>query len=322
MRGSHPQVCRTSQPQLVVGTTVDFKRRGYVMELLKLTPIEFSKMAKLVYERAGIHLPDTKLTLLSNRLRRRLRELKLASFGDYYRLLCNPVKCDEELPHFLSAITTNETYFFRNDNLWKFFRGRWIPEMIERRKLKRPKSIRLWSAASSSGEEAYTAAICLREDLSDFNAWNVTLVGSDISQRVLKGAAAGEYNSYAVSKMSKFMLHKWFDHKNSVYLIKPELRKMVTFQFHNLRDPNPSAPFDLVFLRNVLMYFDLAMKQRVLQNVAKAIVPGGYLVVGDVDPIRNSAELNQVLKLDYNGPNVYRKPERCKTAAAMAMVGS
>ncbi len=291
------------------------------MELQKLTPIEFSKMAKLIYERTGIHLPDTKMTLLSNRLRRRLRALELASFRDYHRLLCDPAKCDEELPHFLSAITTNETYFFRNENLWKFFRGRWIPEIVERWKLKRPKSIRIWSAASSSGEEAYTAAICLREDLPDFNAWNVTVVGSDISQRVLNGAGTGEYNSYAVAKMPKFLLNKWFDHKNGVYVIKPELRKMVTFQFHNLRDPNPNAPFDLVFLRNVLMYFDLAMKRRVLVNVSKALVPGGYLVVGDVDPIRNTAELNEALKLDYNGPNLYRKPEPCKTAAA-ATVGS
>ena len=286
------------------------------MELAKLTPAEFSKIAKLIYERTGIHLPDSKLTLLSNRLRRRLRSLQLDGFLDYYKLLRDPARCDDELPHFLSAVTTNETYFFRNDALWRFFREKWIPEIVERKRDTQGKSIRIWSAASSSGEEAYTAALCLREGLKDFGSWDVRVIGSDISRRILDRAKAAEYNDYAVAKMPPALLKKWFSEKDGTFSLKAEIRAMVSFQFHNLRDAFPNGRFDLVFLRNVLMYFDTAMKLKVLNTVTQSLAPGGHLYVGDVDPIRNTPELYQALTLDHKGPNLYQKPGPVTKSAA------
>lgn len=283
-------------------------------ELVKLTESEFERLAKLVYERTGIDLPPSKLTLLSNRLRRRLRILELGGFKEYYDLLRDPKRSEDELPHFLSAVTTNETYFFRNEALWKFFRGTWLPELVKRKTAKKNLSIRIWSAASSSGEEAYTAAICLCEDLGERSRWQITLMGSDISQRVLDRARAGEFNDYAVSRVPAPTMQKWFTKSNDLYQLKNEVRKLVTFQFHNLRDPFPQGNFDLVFLRNVLMYFDTEMKKRVLSNVTRALAVGGHLVVGDVDPIRQTPELHQSLMLDYAGPNLYRKPEPAMTA--------
>lgn len=279
------------------------------MELVKLTPEEFKQIAKIIYARTGIHLPDSKLTLLSNRLRRRLRALQLETFGDYYRLLRNERKCQDELPHFLSAVTTNETYFFRNEHLWKYFCEEWIPGIVERKGGSATKSIRIWSAASSSGEEAYTAAMCLREGIPYIDSWRVNVIGSDISQRILDRAKRGEYNDYAVSRTSRERLGMWFDTEDKIYRLKPVIRKMASFQFHNLRDPFPNARFDLIFLRNVLMYFDVTMKKQALRTVFDALVPGGHLVVGDVDPIRNRPELNEVLKLNYLGPNLYQKPD-------------
>lgn len=292
------------------------------MELAKLTPAEFSKISKLIYERTGICLPETKITLLSNRLRRRLRTLQLDGFMDYYKLLRDPARCDAELPHFLSAVTTNETYFFRNDSLWRFFKEKWIPEIVDCKRNKPGKSIRIWSAASSSGEEAYTAALCLREELRDFSAWKINVIGSDISQRILDSAKAGEYNDYAVAKVPPVLLKKWFSLKDGTYFLKPEIRNLASFQFHNLRDAFPNARFDLVFLRNVLMYFDTAMKLKVLRNVSQALVPGGYLYVGDVDPIRNTPELNEALTLDYKGPNLYQKPGLAAKGAESCMAQS
>lgn len=285
------------------------------MELVTLTPKEFRDLTALIYERTGIHLPETKLTLLSNRLRRRLRALGLKSFGEYHTLIRDEAKCQEELPHFLSAVTTNETYFFRNTNLWEFFRNTWIPELVSKKK-GGARSIRIWSAASSSGEEAYTAAICLLADLPDVKQWRISVVGTDISQRMLDRAQVAEYNDYAVSKTSKSMLVKWFDKRDGVYALKPEVRKLASFHIHNLRDPFPDARLDMVFLRNVLMYFDMPMKQRVLQNVARALAPGGYMIVGDVDPVRHTPELNQSVDLEYCGPNVYRKPLHSREPAA------
>mgnify|MGYP001588630472 FL=1 len=272
-------------------------------------------MAKLVYERTGIHLPETKSTMLSNRLRKRLRELKIESYDAYYELLKDPARCEEELPNFLSAVTTNETYFFRNEALWKFFEDQWIPDMVERRKNSPSKTLALWSAASSSGEEAYTAAICLRERLPAVAAWKINIVGTDISEKVLARARSGCYNDYAVSRMPAERREKWFNAEDGSYVLKPSVRDMVSFRSHNLRDPFTAGKFDLVFLRNVLMYFDTPMKLRVLQNVTAALAPGGKLFVGDVDPIRNTRELNAALTLNYAGPNLYEKPERTAVAA-------
>lgn len=291
------------------------------VELVKLTTAEFERLAKLVYERTGIHLPDSKLTLLSNRLRRRLRILNLNGFGDYYDLLRDPRRCEDELPHFLSAVTTNETYFFRNEALWKYFRGTWLPQLIKKKAARKLSTIRIWSAASSSGEEAYTAAICLCDDLPDRAKWNVTVIGSDISQRVLDKARSGEFNDYAVSRVAPATMQKWFTQTNDVYRLKDDVRNLVKFQFHNLRDAFPHGNFDLVFLRNVLMYFDNEMKKTVLLNVTKALAPGGHLVVGDVDPIRQTPELHQSLTLDYAGPNLYQKPETVKASVAVAARG-
>lgn len=278
------------------------------MNLIKLTTKEFERMAKLILDRTGIHLPESKLSLLSNRLRRRLRELGLDTFQEYHDLLLNPAKYKVELPHFLSAVTTNETYFFRNENLWKFIRGTWIPETVARKAKAGARTLRVWSAASSSGEEAYTIGICLQEDIPDFAEWRIQITGSDISDRVLQQARNAEFNDYALSKTTPQLTKKWFESCNGVYTLSKAIRKMVTFQYHNLRDAFPEKNFDLVFLRNVLMYFDTPMKLKVLETVTNALAVGGILVVGDVDPIRNTPELNQALTLEYAGPNLYMKP--------------
>ena len=136
------------------------------MELLRLTEDEFDRIAKVVYDKTGIYLSPEKRAMLSNRLRKRLRALGLPAFEDYYRLISSKQGVEEELPHFLSAVTTNETYFFRNDTLWKFFVEELIPHFVETCGTRR--SLRIWSAASSTGEEAYTTAIALRERLPQF----------------------------------------------------------------------------------------------------------------------------------------------------------
>ena len=271
---------------------------------VKLTESEFKKMAKLIYDRTGIFLPESKLSLLSNRLRRRLRALKLETFTDYYTLLCDAARCEDELPFFLSAVTTNETYFFRNPNLWNFFRDTWIKSIANRSN----KTVRIWSAASSSGEEAYTSAICLRECLPKVSDWKVTIVGTDISQNMLTKAREAVYNDYAVSKIEPSSLRRWFRKVDENYQLRDEITSMVNFQFHNLRDPMKGGPFDFVFLRNVLMYFDNPMKITVIKNVTDSTKTGGNVYVGDVDPIRSTPELRENIELDYCGPNLYEKP--------------
>ncbi|MFN0136598.1 MAG: CheR family methyltransferase [Phycisphaerae bacterium] len=277
------------------------------MDLIKLSPEQFKRFAKLVYDRTGIDLPEAKQTLLANRLRRRLRALNLASFDDYYKLMCEPAGCEEELPNFLSAVTTNETYFFRNSRLWEMFRKGWIPQFVEQKKGK-ARTFRLWSAAASSGEEAYTAAIVLRESLPEPNSWQVQIIGTDISKNVLDKAKEGVYNDYAVSQMPREQVLRWFELENGNFRVKDEAKKLVKFQFHNLRESLAQPGFDVVLLRNVLMYFDTPMKQATLKNVQAGVAPGGLLFVGDVDPVRVSSELREAITLEEGPPGVYLRP--------------
>lgn len=285
------------------------------MLLQKLTERQFKAIAGLVYEKTGIHLEDRKLGLLSNRLRRRLKALNMSDFEEYYRYIKSDKGFKEEEPHFLSAVTTNETYFFRNDQLWKYISGELVDYFVQRKKAGR-KSIRVWSAASSSGEEAYTCAIVLRELLPDFKSWDVKIIGSDISNKVLDKAKAAVYNDYAVSKTSPERIKRWFTHKDGAYQLKNEIRSMVEFRFHNLRESMAGGKFDLIMLRNVLMYFDVTMKKRVIDVVTEALAPHGRLIVGDVDPIRTISELAKHMTLDYIRPGVYGYPSTTGTAAA------
>lgn len=274
---------------------------------LQLTEGEFARMARMVYDRTGIHLPVEKRAMLSNRLRKRLRALNMDSFAPYFEVLKSKEGCEEELPHFLSAVTTNETYFFRNEQLWEYLGKELIPTLAASRG-SRNGTMRFWSAASSSGEEAYTLAIVLRETIPDASRASVTIIASDISERMLEKAGGGIYNDYAVAKMAPALVKKYFEKKEAAYHLIDEVRRMVRFQFHNLRDPFPNGKFDVVFLRNVLMYFDNAMKIRVLANITDALAPGGRLIVGDVDPIRTVAELSAAMTLEYERPGVYVKP--------------
>jgi chemotaxis methyl-accepting protein methylase len=276
------------------------------LELEQLTESQFKKISKFVYDRTGIYLGDEKLSLLSNRLRKRVRALSLDGFDAYYALLATGD--DEEMTHFLSAVTTNETYFFRNDRLWDYIRDELVPALKAEKEKGATRTLRFWSAASSTGAEAYTLAIVLKDALK--GGWDAKIIGSDISERVLNMAREAVYDSYAVNRIEANKRRAYFKHDKETdrYHLREEIRDMVRFEFHNLRDPYRKMQFDVVFLRNVMMYFDLPMKRRVLANVENAIRPGGYLVIGDVDPMRDGSGLRDDCTLEYVRPSLYRKP--------------
>lgn len=278
-----------------------------MIELQTLTTDEFARFAKLVYSRTGIHLAPEKLGMLSNRLRKRLKALNLPDFEAYFKLMSDPRGGDEELPNFLTVVTTNETYFFRNDRLWELMKSDVIPSIVARKKT-RPRSVRVWSAAASSGEEAYSCAISLRENLPDWPSWDVSIVGTDISRLVLDKAASGVYGDYAVGKISPERLSRWFDPVDNQYKVKSEIRKLVNFKFHNLQNTFEKGTFDFVLLRNVLMYFDTPMKLKAIHAATQAVVPGGFLFVGDVDPIPATADLKAALTFEFYKGGLYRRP--------------
>ncbi len=290
---------------------------------IQLTSAEFQLFKKLVYVRAGIAIDDQKVAMLSNRLRRRLRTLHLETYMEYYQVLKQCEEDAEEMSHFLSAVSTNETYFFRNEKLWQFVGSDLVKRFCEANKSMKVKTVSFWSAASSSGEEAYTLAIVLKEKLPRFDSWKIEIVGTDISQRVLDTAKARVYKEYALQKIDAGRRRKLFNFKegDTEFRLKDEIRGMVDFRRHNLREPFGRSKFDVVFLRNVMMYFDHAMKVKVMKNVCAALKPGGLFVTGDVDPLRDGSGLAELGGLRFVRSNTYEKVAAAEQMAGTAVGG-
>ncbi|WP_153112022.1 CheR family methyltransferase [Propionivibrio limicola] len=266
---------------------------------IPITDQEFTLFQRLIYKIAGISLSDAKRVLLVGRLAKRLRQYGLSSFTAYYRMLASGDH-PEELQTMVDLLTTNETYFFRESQHFSFLRD----EIVARRK--NPAPFRVWSAASSSGEEVYSIAMTLAECLPD-TPWEV--MGSDICTRVLAKATAGHYSlarteGIPPGYMRKYCL-KGVRSQAGTFLIAPELRQKTRFCQINLMQPVEAAigEFEVVFLRNVMIYFDPETKAKVVHNLLPRLKPGGHLIIGHSETLNGIT--GQVVAVK---PTIYRKP--------------
>lgn len=257
------------------------------MEQMQLSHEEFERFREFIWHLSGICIAENKLTLLTNRLKRRLRATGIASYQAYFEYLKSHDGAGE-LPGFLDAITTNETSFFRTEKHFEWLSTEFVTEMIARiRSREHEKMIRVWSAACSSGEEVYTIAMCLEEARRRNPVWQFEILGTDLSQEVLERAKRGSYNLASVQSIPEGMRQRYFDAKpqENTIQIRSSLKERVRFLQHNLLGPPPEMRFDVVFIRNVLIYFNRESKQRVIEQIIKAIRPGGYLVIGPSEGI-------------------------------------
>jgi len=261
-----------------------------------ITDAEFSQFQKLIFQIAGISLSSAKKVLLVGRLSKRLRLHGFQSFGQYYRhVTCG--QFPEEQQIMVDLLTTNETYFFREPVHFDFLR-----QLAEKRRSR--KDFRVWSAASSSGEEAYSAAMVLAETLGG-NAWEV--LGSDISSHVLAKAKKGHYplertQGIPLPLLKKYCL-KGIDDQAGTLLISRELRQRVDFQQSNLMTPKAGlGQFDIIFLRNVMIYFDMETKRKVVANLLPYLKQDGYFIVGHSESLNGICETLSALQ-----PTVYRR---------------
>lgn len=274
-----------------------------------ITTGEFQLFAKLIYKLAGIHLRDSKIALVSNRLRKRLKALELSSYREYYDYIArNDTKAQNEIAHFIDAITTNETYFFRHETDFDFLRATVIPE-VEKRQQGRSKSIKIWSSASSTGEEPYSIAMTVAEALDELPGWNIQILASDINMTVLNSAEKAVYGPYAVSRLNNYAINKYFDRQKSAtpageekYIVKPHYRKMVKFKRHNLKESMNLMKFDCIFCRNVLIYFDNESKTHVIHNLYNALNDGGYLILGHAESLMRIKS-----NFKYVRPSIYKR---------------
>ncbi|MBT7727850.1 MAG: protein-glutamate O-methyltransferase CheR [Planctomycetaceae bacterium] len=275
------------------------------MDLTKLTSGEFDRFRTFIYGETGIRLADGKITLLSNRIRRRLRELDIESFEEYYNLLTQK-KLEGELEHFIDAVTTNETHFFRTGGHFDWFIDSFLPTIrTEASEKKRDKSLRIWSAACSSGEELYTLAICVDESRHQFAGWKISLLGSDISETMISAARKGVFPNRSLDQTTDERRSRYFAQlqNDAGWSIRSRLIDMCEFKRHNLLDPMPNEPFDCIFIRNVFIYFDKKSKEVAVQNLIHALAPGGFLVVGPADGIYDLlGELNKKTIFLYQKP--------------------
>lgn len=245
-----------------------------------LSDAAFNNFRALIFEKTGIHMRDGKQILISNRLRRRLSALGLGSYEEYYDLLVSG-RARDELHNFIDAVSTNETYFFREANHFSALQSMVLPEILKRRK-----RISAWSAGCSTGEEPYTLRIVIDEFLEKAGGsgkGEATIIGTDISTSVIRKARDGIYNGRALRFVPQAMLERYFvPASGGLRQVSDTLRAGVSFRVHNLlKDPLPGDPFDIIFCRNVMIYFDKATQTKLVDEVfAHALRPDGYLFIG------------------------------------------
>ena len=272
----------------------------------QVTDGQLARYADLIYSRTGIRVSPQKKTLLSNRLRRRLRATGLKDFEDYYRHLKQLRASDPEWDAFLQEITTHETYLFRDEGQWKWFRGTYLSEINDAaRNGSRKRSLRIWSAACSTGDEATTIACCIAAGLINYQQWDIRILGTDIGAGAVEQARTGVFGERAMRLVPDEYRRRFFTQaKDSrIWQANPLLTKLTSFRQHNLMEPIREKQFDLVFLKNVLIYFDPVSKGKVMANVLAAILPGGILVAGAAEGVSDMLQGCQRME-----SWLYRKP--------------
>jgi chemotaxis protein methyltransferase CheR len=269
---------------------------------------EYQFIRDLVYQRSRINLGPDKKELVSARLGKRLRATNITSISDYCRFLQERAG-EEELSHLIDAISTNHTFFFREKAHFDFLSSHVLPEMEARRSKERWPQCAVWSAASSSGEEPYSIAISLHQFFQSRPGWPWRVEATDISHKILQKARVGVYRSDAVDKIDAPLLRthfqKGFGPQEGFFRVKPTLQERVTFRQVNLLDAGLpfEEPFQVIFCRNVMIYFDRQTQEELVNKLTRALVPGGYLMVGHSESLTGIKHALQMVK-----PATYRRP--------------
>lgn len=260
-----------------------------------LTNADFDQYSKTIYNESGITFSETNRAILDSRIKERLRETGLATPADYYRLI---ISNKEEMKIFLDSVTTNLTRFFRNQPHFDALIHYVIPEVIKLKKARGDTKVRVWSAGCSTGEEPYTLAMILKSVLpANFTA---DIIASDISLKSLMVGKQGFYEESRVAGIPDAYLTKFFDKKDSGYQVKNELMSMIRFDYHNLKNDSGARNLDIVFCRNVLIYFDEAAQLATVNRFWDAMAAKSYLFIGHSESLFGMNTRFEFLKTDWS----------------------
>ncbi|MDH3356360.1 MAG: protein-glutamate O-methyltransferase CheR [Desulfobacteraceae bacterium] len=258
--------------------------------MIKVATDDIKAISKYILDISGIDLNEGKAYLIETRLGGLIKEYECSSYRD----LCSKAKTDSNKSienKIIDAISTNETLFFRDSGPFEVLQHKILPDLIDRRTEKSsgllPIPIRIWSTACSTGQEVYSIAIVLKELLPDLNKYNIKLLGTDISDSAIKQASYGTYNKFEIERgLSKEKLQKYFIPNGGNWKISDELRAMVSFTKRNILESFMGlGKLDIIFCRNVAIYFDLEERKKLFENIASVLEPDGFLIIGSTESL-------------------------------------
>jgi chemotaxis protein methyltransferase CheR len=275
-----------------------------------LSDADFAKLRSIVHKNTGITIAENRRGMLFSRLQRRLRETGTPTFGDY---IARVTSDKEEMQELTNRVTTNETYCYRTPRVWAHLREVVLPEILTR---PGARQMKLWSAAASTGEEAHTIAAIMEDVRSKTPGFNYSVLGTDISSRVIAIAEEGCYVGRAVARFKReepeLFAKQMVGDDTSGYHLNPEAKKKIAFRRHNLLERLKSGgPFDVVFLRNVLIYFTVEDQEKILANVHEAMRPDATLIIGESETLSN---MN--CKFEPVAPFIYRATRTVQKASS------
>ncbi len=289
----------------------------------EITKEEFEMIRDFIHEKSGIFFTENKMYLVKNRLLKRMEDLSIKTFRDYFY----HIKYDTSMREFqqlMNLITTNETSFFRNEPQLLSFAEEVLPLIIEeKQKSGVPKKIKIWSAGCSTGEEPYTLAMIILDKFATMSGWQAEIIANDISEEVLQKARRGEYSGITLRNIDNRVLNKYFKKNGDTYQVKPEVKSLVKFSLINLSDQRMMSMyknFDVIFCRNVMIYFSDEVKRQIVRSFYNALEPGGYFYIGHSESLHG---ISKAFKLVYfKNALVYHKEKLGAASSATARPGT
>ena len=256
---------------------------------VRMSDDEFRQIGQFIYDHCGLYFGLEAKYVFEKRLNKRLVHHHMSSFKDYYYHLRYSRDNDDELSTVIDLLTTNETYFFREDFQLKTFTEEILPEIMQKKRGTGTRNLRIWSAGCSSGEEPYTIAMLILQN-PELRRWNIEIIGTDISRRVLSIAREGVYGKASFRNTEDFFIQRYFHEQDGKLRISDQIKRLVTISHLNLFDKKRISllgPMDAIFCRNVIIYFDLEGKRQVISAFHKQLQKGGFLLLGHAESLMN-----------------------------------
>ena len=270
-----------------------------------MTNDEFKLFKLLVCNESGIDLKPGKKAFLQNRIMQRMMAKGIKSYYSYYKLITGNGKDEDELLALLDSLTINETSFFRNKPQLDLFHRYVLPEILSRKRAKADFSLKICSAGCSTGQEPYTIAMLLNDVIADIKYWKIAILATDLSMSVLKTARHGVYPEPKMEGVDEVHRRRYFIERRGSFHIKDEVKKIIAFDFHNLIYDNGITNVDVIFCRNVLIYFDAQTQRMVIERLYRCLTPNGYIFTGHTESLQG---LNKdLIFIHRNKGTVYQK---------------